>query len=452
MMRKLLFIGSILFFLQPIRATEPDTIFNNQFRTEIGGWIAADATYSIALPDGRTLWLFGDTFIGEVDENNAIIPGSGFIRNSAVIQDGDLLETLFGGSRSKPTDFIPTLNPDSTWYWPEHGLLENDTLRIFVVKFRHDPEGPPGFQFAHAGNDIANFTFPGLQFINSVPLHQPSENGVIYGDRLLEEGAFVYIYGRRNDDPDVNIPYPHAARAPLGSVMDQQWEYFNGSGWAADPMETSRINSFQVSQQYSVTTYRGKFILLTQDIWLSPKIWSFVSDSPVGPWENKKLVYSTPETGGGTFTYNAYAHPQFDRDGELLFSYNVNGDFWSIFSNVELYRPRFMRVPYMNLDYAFWPNGTGPDKLAGPQSLCIFPNPVRDLAVLSLSTEVPGELSSELLDMSGRPVKIYPSVMLGTGTHRLELDVQRIPPGMYLCRVKFNQVPYTLPVLISFNY
>jgi len=68
------------------------------FRKDIGGWIAADATYSIYLPDGRTLWLFGDTFIGEVEEDNSIAPGVVMIRNSAVIQDGDSLRTLYGGT------------------------------------------------------------------------------------------------------------------------------------------------------------------------------------------------------------------------------------------------------------------------------------------------------------------------------------------------------------------
>jgi hypothetical protein len=419
-------------------AAEIDTLFHNQFRKEIGGWIAADATYSILLPDGRTLWLFGDTFIGEVDQNNAIIPGSKFIRNSGVIQEGDQLETLFGGTRSNPSDFIPTSHPDSTWYWPEHGVVENDTLRIFVAKFRKDPDGPPGFKFAHAGNDIANFTYPGLEFINSVPVHGHEHNGVIYGDRVLVDTAYVYIYGRRNDDPGINIPYPHVARAHKDSVMNQRWKFYSGGEWSSDPQETMRINSFQVSQQYSVTSHKGKYILLTQDIWLSPKIWTFTSSSPVGPWTNKKRVYKTPESDQGMFTYNAYAHPQFDRDGELLISYNTNGDFWSIFSNVELYRPRFIRVPYWTLDLAFWPTSRGEFMAEESLELKVFPHPVVDQATLSLDLKEACHVAIDLVDVRGRLVFSLPEKYYPSGVHYELLDMKRLPEGIYLCRVAID--------------
>lgn len=416
-------------------AAETDSLFHKQFRQEIGGWIAADATYSILLPDGRTLWLFGDTFIGEVDENNAIVPGSKFIRNSAVIQDGEQLATLFTGSRSNPSDYIPTAHPDSTWYWPDHGVVDNDTLRIFQAKFRHIENGSDGFNFEHAGNDIANFSYPDLEFINTVQVHAHQVNGVLYGDRVLEDSSYLYIYGRGYDNPEVNIPYPHVARCSKGELMFQEWEYYNGSGWSDDPQDTKRINEFQVSQQYSVSTHRGKYILLTQDIWLSPNIWSFTSHTPVGPWEGKKLLYRTPETEQAMFTYNAWAHPQFDRNGEMLISYNTNGDFWSIFDNVELYRPRFIRVPYMIMDYDFWPNGqqlsTGP--IRGVE---FFPNPVKDLATLLIELSEDNEISIEILDMKGRILRVYPAQYLSRGSHQHELELSELPPGFFLLRVR----------------
>jgi len=449
MIKKILPLYILLISCTFARAAETDSVFYNQFRREIGGWIAADATYSIYLPDGRTLWLFGDTFIGEVDENNAIIPGSKFIRNSAVIQDGDQLETLFGGTRSNPSDFIMTLNPDSTWYWPDHGVVDNDTLRIFVAKFRTNPDGPAGFNFEHAGMDVASFTYPGLQFLHIVPLHIHDLNGVLYGDRVMEDSGYLYIYGRRNDDPEINIPYPHVARTSVGSLMDQEWEFYNGNGWSSDPQDTKRINNFQVSQQYSVSPHKGKYILLTQDIWLSPEIWTFTSDSPVGPWANKKLIYSTPESEQNMFTYNAYAHPQFDQDDELLISYNTNGDFWSIFSNVELYRPRFIRVPYMNLDYDFWPNGIESNAAIHGVSPGIYPNPVEDVAHLSLELKEKSMVSINLLDLSGRVLRSWPDQSLNQGTQSLELDMTFLPTGIYLCNILINEEVHVIRVIIT---
>ena len=63
--------------------------------------------------------------------------------------------------------------------------------------------------------------------------------------------------------------------------------------------------------------------------------------------KNLKEIYKTPELARSSwFTYNAMAHPQFERDGEILVSFNVNTpDFSEQFSNVESYRPRFFWYP-----------------------------------------------------------------------------------------------------------
>jgi hypothetical protein len=56
-------------------------------------------------------------------------------------------------------------------------------------------------------------------------------------------------------------------------------------------------------------------------------------------------VYSTPETQVGLFTYDAHVHPEFTDAGGLLVSYDVNTfDPSELLSNVDSYRPRFIRV------------------------------------------------------------------------------------------------------------
>jgi len=436
---KIIIINAALIIaeLSAVMATDIDTVFNAMFRRDIGGWVAADATFSIYLPDGRTLWLFGDTFIGEEEPDGSIAPGAVMIRNSAVIQDGDSLRTLYGGTPSAPEDFIPTVNPDSTWYWPEHGIVFNDTLRIFVARYKTNPDGPPGFQFEFDGNDIANFSWPDLGFINSISIPYYPINEVIYGDRILADSIYLYIYGRKEENKDYNIAYPHVARVNADSLLST-WEFYNGSGWTTDTAASFRINSFQVSQQYGVFKHMGKYVLLTQDIWFSTKIWSFTSTSPAGPWSNKTLVYDTPKLADDAFTYNAYPHPQFDENNNLLISYNNNGDFWDIFSNADLYRPVFIRVPYTQLDPAFGP-GTGID-IGLPVSDFIelsvnYPNPFTDLTTINYRVKKKKFVELVIYDISGRIVASYINKTLDPGEYSLTINGGDFDDGVYFYRI-----------------
>ncbi len=62
-----------------VEAVEWEAVFR---RTE--GWTGADAVYSVDLGDGRTLWLFGDTWIGRI-ANGRHAPGSHLINNSIAV-------------------------------------------------------------------------------------------------------------------------------------------------------------------------------------------------------------------------------------------------------------------------------------------------------------------------------------------------------------------------------
>jgi hypothetical protein len=420
-----------------LMAAEVDSVFNAMFRRNIGGWVAADATFSIYLPDGRTLWLFGDTFIGKEESDGSIAPGAVMIRNSAVIQDGDSLRTLYRGTPSAPDDFIPTDNPDSTWYWPEHGIVFNDTLRIFVARYRTNPDGPPGFQFEFDGNDIANFTWPDIEFINSFSIPYYSVNEVIYGDRILSDSIYLYIYGRKEENKEYNIAYPHLARAKADSLTGV-WEFYNGSGWTSDPAASLKINSFQVSQQYGVFKHQDKYVLLTQDIWFSTQIWSFTSESPSGPWANKTLVYDTPKIASDAFTYNAYPHPQFDDNNMLLFSYNNNGDFWEIFNNADLYRPVFVRVPYSHLDPGFDPPTGGNIDLKASDFIELspnYPNPFTDVTTINYLLKKREFVKLMIYDISGRIVASYINRILDPGEYSVTFNAADFMDGIYFYRI-----------------
>ncbi|MBI9067075.1 MAG: DUF5005 domain-containing protein [Salinivirgaceae bacterium] len=411
-----------------------DIKFNSLLRSNSGGWIAGDATYSIDLPDNRTLWLFGDSFIGTVNEDGSIVQGAKMIRNCALIMDNDSLRALYGGTFENPSEFIQTTMPDSTWYWPDHGIVENNILKIFLAKFTTDPNGTPGWNFVYAGHDVASFSFPEIQLIEINELPYYSENAVLYGDRLFRDSIYTYIYGRKDHTvSEYKIPYPHIART-TGDISNN-WEFYNGSNWSDDPTATEPINNFQVSQQYCVFKHQNKYILITQDIWLSANIYSFTSNSPVGPWENKKILYTTPIVYDNTFTYNAYAHPQFDENNELLISYNTNGDFWEIFNNVEIYRPNFIRVPYELIDNDFAANLITIKKKDKLYSFELYPNPAQNEITLEFVAANNDNTEFTIYNTKGQIEKrINNNIVPGACTKTI--NISALPHGIYYCVLK----------------
>jgi hypothetical protein len=332
----------------PARAVTvtPDTAFQAMFEsygndnTLLDDWTGADGALSVLLPDGRVVWDFSDTFLGFVNSDRSRPPGQPFINNSMIVQDsGALVQTLHGGTAQSPTSLIIPVDQDS-WYWVGDMTVEGDRLRVFVMEFTRTGPGP--FDFQWVGNAIASFVLPDLTLENVVPTH--GENNVMYGAALLEESGYTYIYG--TEDVSGTEKYLHIARATSGNVLGS-WEFYTGTGWSSDPAASARLLR-GVGNGFGVAKVGNRFVLFTMDslVAFSSELVMYSSNNPEGPFGHRTHVYTTPESGGNLFTYDAHVHPEFtDAQGRLLVSYDVNTfDAHDLLNDVDSYRPRFIRV------------------------------------------------------------------------------------------------------------
>lgn len=324
--------------VQP-RSGVPNAEYNDLFTQYGPGWTGADSTYSVKLPDGRTVWIFSDTFLGTVNPDRSRPEDSPLIRNSLVVQDGDTLSTLHGGTPEAPSSFFA--EPSETdWYWVYDATVEGDKLRVFLIRFTRTGSG--SFDFAWVGNALATLSLPDLSLESIDPV--PSAGGVAWGAALTETPRYTYIYGTEDLGLEKHM---HLARVRRGQVSQTDtWEYRTAQGWSRDPADSDRLLT-GVGNEYSVTKVRGGYMLVTMNTLeiFSRELVAYFSCDPEGPWEGRTVLYETPETGGNVFTYNAHAHPQFTRGGEVLISYNSNSfAFEDLFANADLYRPHFIRV------------------------------------------------------------------------------------------------------------
>lgn len=307
--------------------------FNGYFTRYGSGWTGGDVAYSVPLPDGRIVWLFGDTFLGTVNEDRSRDP-QGFINNSFMVQDRTEFTTLSGTGRSAL--LVPS-DPNHK-YWPQHGFVKNNKLYVLLYTWKLNGTGGAfGFDFVRM--DMAIFSLPGISLEEIKTI---ADNKVIWGASIMEDGDYIYVYGSED------TPVPNQVNLARIKITDVEgpWEYYSSFGWVYDNAINKMILEGN-SNQFSVFKHNDIYYLFNQeDVAFSNKIYRYKASHPEGPFTGKILVYETPYYGQDTWTYNAKAHPEFlEEDDALLISYDVNClNFNKLFENADLYRPYFIRV------------------------------------------------------------------------------------------------------------
>jgi len=308
-----------------------DTYLNDLF-TRTTGWTGGDATYSVKLPNGKHLWMFGDTFIDQVSIDGTR-PTFKLINNSLVVQDGDNLTTHHSGSLSQPKSFA---RPPEThrWYWPGDATVAKDTLYMFMQGFANDKGG--AWDFYRTSIDLLKMNPETLEIYKNIRVMETPV--ITLGSAILEDNDYTYLYGVKADGLDKHL---YVARS--NSTLNDPWKYYTGTSWSLDIQNASSL-FYNVSEQFSVFKDNDNYFLLTQHHIFGNEIKLFKSKSPTGPWDSGKVIYCTPETDGNIYTYNAFAHPEIKQDS-LVISYNVNSfNIMDLQKDANNYRPYFIRV------------------------------------------------------------------------------------------------------------
>ncbi|MFF4197926.1 hypothetical protein [Nonomuraea sp. NPDC001831] len=333
----------------------PVGTFNAYAASTPDGWTGGDSTFSMPLPGGRTLWLFSDTFLGPLNANGTRPTTARIINNSFVLQDGDKLTTVHGGTASDPRALLPP--PDGThWYWSGDGFVTGDRLQVMFNKYRLEGTGPMPFAFDQ--NVVATFSLSDLTKPKSVtPL--PSRAGVAWGSAILPASrsgdGYTYVYGV--SDAPINKKMK-VARVRGDDLRVGRWQFYTPWGWSEVEEHAAETLS-GIANEYSVTPWRGQFLMVSQDSTeaFNGLINAFTSCDPFDGFTNRTPVYRMPEPGpfgsyldGDVISYNPHVHFEQSTDASLLISYNVNSmdnraqPDADHYRDPSIYRPRFIRV------------------------------------------------------------------------------------------------------------
>lgn len=370
------------------------------FFRRIPGWEGADAAYSVPLSGHRTLWLFGDTFLGEARRGARIVHNTIGIQHDPDVTTAQLV-THTGGTPDEPTPFFPA--DPGTWLWPMAGARTRAGVVVFFMRVRSARPDLPTMLDAWRAEGSLNFfeVFDWTAALIENPDDPvdtwrvqmldtpPSVNKIMPGAGALGDGGHLYAYGWRDGHelrPGMLRKKPRyrgfrrprrafLLRWPVEQIAsglhDPQW--WCGDGWDADPGRAVAVID-SPSTEFTVHRDAHGFVLTEAAGWLTgvdgipalrrlrvlkrlPRIsrlltWAGLirasvmvrrGAAPQGPWSDPVRVH-TPKVRRDVLVYAGKAHPQLSSD-ELVCTYAqiaLKAD--RTLDDESVYYPRFVRV------------------------------------------------------------------------------------------------------------
>jgi Domain of unknown function (DUF4185) len=300
------------------------------------GWLGSDDGESIVLSKQKTLWLFGDTFIGPLS-NGVRVAGAPMIHGTIAIQDRtkpppDCLTFYWKHANGKPSSFFPhEPGIPGDYYWVTKGVLLDKQLFLFAWCISGgEAKGLVGWRVAGTAMiRVPNpFDSPDRWMQKAAALKLPPRDSFI--SALVLKEPYLYLYGI------VEPRQTALARVRIADLLrgklTEAYEYWVNGGaaphWAPEPTNCAAqflpVNS-ECSVQYQAQW--NLYTCFTYDVF-QPEIFLSTAPDLTGPWSKPLPVYRVPEHDRFPFPIMSYAvrqHPELStRPGEIILSYATN--------------------------------------------------------------------------------------------------------------------------------
>lgn len=326
---------------------------------QTNGWIGADGDYTVKLPDGQTLWLFSDTFVGRI-QNHHRHPAK-MIHNSAAWQQGldpatARVKFFYGKTPAgEPTALIAPADGRG-WFWIFDGTMADGKLILFLVQIE-SKNIKSAFGFRQFGNwlgSVANPLAPPTEWQvtqRKIPFAKfTARENLSFGASTFKTNGYVYVFGTRDRKNAGHTMI--LARAPE-TRLDHfaSWQFRARNGWTTNVAAAAGLCD-GIASEYSVSWLPAsrQYVLIYTDHGLSDKIMVRTAPQPWGPWSRPAVVYRCPETRWDkrNFCYAAKAHPMLaTAPDELIVTHAANSfEFNHLTGDARLYWPRFVRVKW----------------------------------------------------------------------------------------------------------
>jgi Domain of unknown function (DUF4185) len=322
----------------PLRlvSIQPDPAYKNMLGLQTNGWLGSDDGESIVLSPQKTLWLFGDTFIGPLS-NGVRVAGAPMINSTIGIQDRkksppDCMTFYWKEKDGKPASFFPhQASTPGDYYWITKGVMLKGELFLFGYCISGGAaQGLLGWKIAGSVLiRVSNPLDPPDQWIQKAYPLNFGEGNTFYS-ALVVEPPYLYLYGI------VEPRQTALARVRIDDLttgkLAEAYEYWvngpHGPHWAK--AATNCVPQFLPVNSECSVQYEPAWKLytcFTYDPFI-PEIFLTTAREVTGPWSKPVPVYQVPESHGFSFPVMSYAvrqHPELSsRPGEIILTYATN--------------------------------------------------------------------------------------------------------------------------------
>ncbi len=324
-------------YLGPVNANQESTT---------GTVLQRDAGISVALPNGRDLWIFGDTssFSADSNQTHAFIGGSTAAkgryvagRTPTALKDVHPASTT-GSSSTAPSQFIPT--PTDTYMpdgsgrpctpangavyaarWPTGAVLLSNQVNMFVTYT--DVCVTSGTNFTVEGWGFMVTTLKGSKIkFGPYDVFPPSAKGTPLPDSRAYQSPVVADGKVTMFTSACTSLYVACASGSVSvtSIADDPKALVDPANYVSQPATTDGTQPWK-PVNISVASYPGGLRLIEQTS-IGGEFTVFSSKSPTGPW-HPFLTGTLPgcSTTPKGFCYAFVGHPELGSNSSLIMSY-----------------------------------------------------------------------------------------------------------------------------------
>jgi hypothetical protein len=337
-------------------------------RREKFEWAGADAAYSIPIGNGKTLWLFGDTFLRPRGTSLQMVNNSVAIQQ---IRDGqvnnidhDPLKFFWRQTHNNNHSFFEDANANSAghWLWPLDGISANGKLFEFINEIRKSENATPAFGFATTKQlflKVENVGEPADKW--KMTFSNIEAPDVQVGNAVTQDEQFAYVYCSyyparegMNQHPQVVIRLPLDKLDKLNKSdardLYKTAEVWGSNGrWIKSSTGQPKIVMQDGAPEFSVTRVKGfeGYFAVYFPSGFGTKIMLRHAPRPEGPWSELQCIYDCPVDAERFFVYSAKSHPELcTNNGELCVTYceNIKSSDLTSLAPEKFYFPHAIRL------------------------------------------------------------------------------------------------------------